>query len=111
MVLQFMARAGRPLSELVRGLPSYVMIKTKLPCPAEAVGEILREAKAALAGRPGARLNDADGLRADLEEGWVCVRASNTEPILRIIAEARTQPQAESLVQRVRHVVDGILGR
>jgi phosphomannomutase len=108
MVLQLMAQTGRPLSEIVRGLPAYVMIKTKLPCPFEAVDEILRRARAALAGR-GAMYNDSDGLRADLSEGWVCVRASNTEPILRIIAEAKQRPAAEELIRQVREVVDAVL--
>jgi phosphomannomutase len=109
MVLQLMARLGKPLSEIVAGLPSYVMIKAKLPCPSEAVGEILRQARAALSSRGATKFNDADGLRADLEEGWICVRASNTEPILRIIAEAKERPSAESLIGRVRAVVDSVL--
>ncbi len=101
-ILQLLAQTGKPLSQVVAGLPAYVMLKTKFPCAAGAVPAMLARAREALAARPGAKLNDADGLRADLEEGWVCVRASNTEPIVRIIAEARTREAADALVQQVR---------
>ena len=46
-------------------------------------------------------INDLDGVRVDLAEGWVHVRPSNTEPIVRVIAEADTKEQAEALVARV----------
>ena len=108
-VLQLMAETGKTLSQLVADIPSYVMLKTKFPCPAEAVEPIVRKAREALAARPGARLNDSDGLRVDLPEGWVCVRASNTEPIMRIIAEAASRPAAEKLVSDVRAIADGVL--
>jgi len=110
MVLQLMAQTGKGVSELVCGIPTYVMIKTKFPCPAEAVGGILQKAREALSAEKGAHFNEADGLRADLEEGWVCVRASNTEPIARIIAEAKTRPQAEALIRQVRQAADAVLG-
>jgi phosphomannomutase len=109
MVLQLMAQTGKAVSELVKQLPSYVMRKTKFPCPLEAVPEILRAARAAFAGRPEARFNDADGLRVDLPEGWLCVRGSNTEPIARIIAEARSEEEVQSLIKPVRAAADGVL--
>jgi len=59
--------------------------------------------------RDGATLNDADGLRVDLPGRWVCVRASNTEPIMRIIAEAPDQPAAEALVAEVRQLADEVM--
>ena len=124
-ILQLMARTGKSVSELVQGIPAYVMIKTKFACPAEAVREIVQKAREALAagGKRGQspaaagysplspRFNDADGLRADLPEGWVCVRASNTEPIMRIIAEAADRSQAEALIQQVRQAADAVLGK
>jgi len=109
MVLQLMAQTGKTLGELVKQIPAYVMRKTKFPCPPEAVPEILRGARAAFAGREGARFNDADGLRVDLPEGWVCARVSNTEPIARIIAEARTEEQVQALIRPVREAADAVL--
>ena len=60
--------------------------------------------------RTGARFNDQDGLRIDLPDGWVSVRASNTEPIMRIMAEARKRDAAERLVTEVRRIADRVIG-
>jgi phosphomannomutase len=109
MVLQLMAQTGKPLSELVSQIPSYVMVKTKFPCPPEAVAGILRAARGVFAGRPDARFDDADGLRVDVSEGWVCIRASNTEPIARILAEARTEAEVQALVKPVRAAADAVI--
>jgi len=109
-VLQYLAETGKRLSELVAEVPAYVMRKTKLPCPAGAADRVTAGARKALAGRPGAKLNDADGLRVDLPEGWVCVRASNTEPILRIIAEAGDGTVVDALIAEVREIAEGAIG-
>jgi len=109
MVLQYLAETGKPLSELVAEIPRYVMLKTKMPCSAGAAEKVVARAKAAFAGKPGATLNDSDGLRIDLPGRWVCVRASNTEPIMRIIAEAPDQAAAEALVAEVRKLADEVM--
>jgi len=101
MILQQMAETGKTITRLVADIPRYVMIKTKFPCPADAAEKVAAAAREAFAAREGASFNDADGLRIDLPEGWVCARASNTEPIMRIIAEAPTQQAAESLIAEV----------
>lgn len=109
MVLQYLAETGKPLSELVAEIPRYVMLKTKMPCPAGAAEKVVARAKEAFTGREDATLNDADGLRIDLPGRWVCVRGSNTEPIMRIIAEAPDQAGAESLVAEVRKLADEVM--
>ena len=48
------------------------------------------------------KLNTSDGVRIDFADGWVHLRASNTEPIFRVIAEATSQAAAEQLIARVR---------
>ncbi len=99
LVLQLMARTGRRLSELVDGLPRYVMIKQKFECPrerAQAAADAIAQAFA------GERIDRADGTRVDFAEGWVHARASNTEPIMRIIAEAGDERTARALIARVR---------
>lgn len=108
-VLQYMAETGKPLSQLVAEIPRYVMLKTKLPCPAGAAEKVVEAAKAKFASQSDARLNTDDGLRIDLPQGWVSVRASNTEPIMRIIAEAPDKTQAEQLVAQVRSLADSVV--
>jgi len=109
MVLQYLTETGKPLSELVAEIPRYVMLKTKMPCSAEAAGKVVARVKAVFATRHGATMNDSDGLRIDLPGRWVCVRASNTEPIMRIIAEAPDQAAAEALVAEVRKLADEVM--
>ena len=109
-VLQYMAETGKTISQLVDEIPRYFMLKTKLPCPAGAAEKVAAAARKAFEGRAGAKFNTADGLRIDLPAGWVCARASNTEPIMRIIAEAADRKSAEALVDEVRCIAEKVIG-
>ena len=99
LVLDLLATRSEPLSTIVDALPRYAILKTKLDLAAigglEAVGPALERLKSAFAHE---RVNDSDGVRVDFADGWVHLRASNTEPIARIIAEAPTKARAEELV-------------
>ena len=79
------------------------MLKATAPCDRSAVAASLQRLREAFAEQ---RLNTADGVRIDWPEGWVHVRASNTEPIMRIIAEAADEPSAAALIQRVREATE-----
>lgn len=95
-VLALMARQGRSLSALAAAIPPYEMIKRKLDI---GTGARSAEALERLAGcYRGARLDTRDGVRIDLDGGWVHLRASNTEPIVRLIAEARSRDAALKLI-------------
>jgi len=100
LVLDLIASRGEPLSKIVDGLPRYAIVKTKLDLASigglAAVAPALAKLKTAFAKE---RVSDVDGVRIDFADGWVHVRASNTEPIARIIAEAPTRERAEALVQ------------
>jgi phosphomannomutase len=95
LILSLMVEEGRPLSQLVSELPRFVMMKTKYEVPREK----LPAAFAALEARwPEAKLNREDGLRLDGPDWWLHVRGSNTEPVVRVIAEAPTEPQVKELL-------------
>jgi len=92
----------RDLGEWVDSLPAYSIVKDKLECPADrvesacrALEEKYRDAKA----------TRGDGLRLDWPDRWVQVRASNTEPILRVIAEAPDEAVAAALCSEAMFVV------
>ncbi|WP_243664139.1 hypothetical protein [Rhodothermus marinus] len=87
MVLQHLANLEQSLSELVATLPRYAIVKHKLPLDNLDVDRALQRLAERYAH---ARISTIDGLKIDLDEGWVHLRKSNTEPILRIYAEART---------------------
>jgi phosphomannomutase len=109
-VLQYMAETGISLSGLVQRIPAYVMLKTKQPCPVGAIEGIISMTRGAFASRQGARLDESDGLRIDFDDAWVSVRASNTEPIMRIMAEAPYTSAAETLVAEVTEIAATVTG-
>ena len=106
LVLQLLTGEHRPLSEIVASMPRYAMIKQKFECSKEKTAEVLEAVRSQFSGE---RINDLDGVRIDWPEGWIHVRASNTEPIIRIIAEATDRPAAQSLVDRIRKIAYPIL--
>ena len=99
LVLQLMATTGKTVSQLVAELPRFAMIKQKQECPRERIAAASDAVAAAFANE---RVNRSDGTRVDFAEGWVHLRASNTEPIVRIMAEAEDEATATSLIERVR---------
>jgi phosphomannomutase len=101
-ILSLMAETRKTLSQLVAELPRYAMLKTKFEVPRE----MLAGAFEALEARwPEARVNRDDGLRLDGPDWWLHVRGSNTEPVVRVIAEAPTPEQAEQLCREAGAVV------
>lgn len=100
LVLQLLAATGKSLSGLVAELPQYASIKQKLDLPDRSQAEpaITAVTRAFSDRRP----NTSDGVRVDFEAGWIHLRASNTEPLLRIIVEGRTPADADKLLTEVR---------
>lgn len=100
LVLALLAREGRPLSEIVAAARRYVIVKAKAPR-----GPALERVFAALRERfPDAEADLQDGLRLGWPDRWVHVRPSNTEPIIRLIAEAPTRDGAERLLEEGRRL-------
>jgi len=94
LILNLMAEEKKSLSQLIAELPKYEMRKTKFTVAKSA----LPAALAAIEKNwPEANANKLDGLRLDGEDWWLHVRASNTEPIIRVIAEAPTAERVEAL--------------
>lgn len=91
-VLDIMAEEERPLSELVKGIPEYHMIKQKVPCRDKL--KLLEGLK-----KEFPEANFIDGARIEFEDGWILIRPSGTEPIARIFAEAKTKERAEKLIE------------
>ena len=103
LVVNAIARTGRSLSKLLDGLPKFYMVKEKIPCDEGAKDRTMKALKARLQGRISSNL---DGLRVDLEgRGWFLVRASGTEPLLRLYVEARTESQVQEILDEFRPLV------
>ena len=83
-------------------LPFYTIVKDKLECPQEAVAAACTALRTTFTD---ADAQEGDGLRLDWEDRWVQVRGSNTEPILRVIAEAPETDDARALCRQAMDVV------
>jgi phosphomannomutase len=94
LILNLMAETGKKLSELVAELPTYHIVKDKYTVERERLPDLF----AALTKRwPEAKADRMDGLRLDWADRWLHVRPSNTEPIVRVIAEAPRAEDAKEL--------------
>lgn len=105
LILSAMAEKSVTLSELNAEVPDYVMIKTKFSIAGVSPAMLIEKMRAVFQGR--AQINAEDGVKASLEESWVHLRASGTEPVVRVFAEARTQIAAQALVDEVKEKVVG----
>jgi phosphomannomutase len=94
LILDAMAAREAKLSALADELPRYAIHKDKLSLPRERIGPALDALVARFADAEVSRL---DGVRLDWPQKWLIVRASNTEPIVRAIAEAPTIEEARQL--------------
>jgi phosphomannomutase len=100
LFLSFMAKTKLKCSEIKALYPNYVISKNKIKLTKDMnVQEILQKVTQQFASfHP----NTIDGVKIDFEQGWVHLRPSNTEPIIRIYAEARTETEAQELAGKIR---------
>ena len=106
LFLTLLAKSGKKVSELRRQYPAYEIYKTKIQLtPDIDVDAILEAVKQKFAGET---ITDIDGVKIDFAESWVHLRKSNTEPIIRIYAEAHTADEARALADCIRQVVDSL---
>ncbi len=99
LFLTLLAKSGKTVSELRKQYPQYSIFKTKFQLKPELdIDAILCDIKTKYAAE---RITDIDGVKIDFENSWVHLRKSNTEPIVRIYAEAHTDREAEELAARI----------
>lgn len=108
LLLQLLASAGKPLSGLVAEYPRYSIVKDKLDRPDGSLDSVYRALTSAFAD---AEVDRQDGLRFSWGDQWVHVRPSGTEPIVRVIAEARSETDARALVARARAPLDALVSK
>ena len=100
LMLQLMAERGMKVSELAGEFPRYTMVKDKIGIAEK--GAWVEPVKKLFDGE---RLDFSDGIKVMFPVSWVHIRGSNTEPIVRVIAEAPTGEEARRLVRRVFGVI------
>ena len=98
LILHLLAETGQTITELVNSLPRFAMIKEKLVCPSDKISVVLRMLRNEYAAYP---MDLRDGVKVSLPNGWFLVRGSNTEPIIRVIAEAKREADARAILDSV----------
>jgi phosphomannomutase len=102
LLLDAMAERGMTMSQLADELPRYEIAKTQIPLPREKLAVALDALEKHFAA---ARPDRLDGLRLDWPDRWFLVRPSNTEPIVRAVAECRTTAESNDLLAEAADVV------
>jgi len=101
LLLCHLAATGRLMSELAESLPQLAMVKDHLPIEPSVIYTALQEFRDTVQDE-GAAVDLLDGVKVAFEDGWVHVRASNTESMIRIIVEADTAARATDLADWAR---------
>ena len=103
LFLSSLAQKGCKVSELRATFPNYCISKNRIDLTPEIdVDKVLATVKERYQNE---RINDRDGVKIDFADGWVHLRKSNTEPIIRVYSEAATMDEANALAQKVIDVV------
>ena len=98
LLLDRLAETGLSVSALAAKLPRYARRASTLPFEHGRLGQLMQDLEEEF---PSARADRTDGLKLIVDQGWLHVRASNTEPIMRISVEARSEPDSDALLGRV----------
>ena len=101
LVLELLAETGKMVSQLACDVGGYAMHKSKYPADKKQAAAIIEKAKTAFAD---AKVDTSDGCRFDLPDGWIHIRTSNTEPIMRIIVETKDLAVAKRYLDTIEAI-------
>ena len=108
LFLTLLAKSGKKVTELKNTYPQYAISKNKIELTPEidvdAILEVMKEKY------KNENVTDIDGVKIDFEDCWVHLRKSNTEPIIRIYAEASTIEAADRLGEDIKKIVAEVAG-
>ncbi|HEY3921825.1 MAG TPA: hypothetical protein VGL76_06900, partial [Gaiellaceae bacterium] len=104
-LLQLLAPAGRPVSELVGELPRPTLVHHEVPCPWAAKGTVMRLLNERYAD---AHVDLLDGIKVFEERGWVQARPDADEPVVHVYGEGETEEQSEELVRELEAFVEAV---
>ena len=108
LFLTFMAKSGKKCSDIRKQYPAYTISKNKIELQASMnVPEIMKKIAAKYSDN---EVNTIDGVKIDFPDGWVHLRPSNTEPIIRVYAEAQDEAYASSLASRIMTDIKALIG-
>ena len=100
LILEYMATSGKTISELQKEVPKYYMIKDRIEGTQEQAYRLMRQLKKKYWNK--GELSLIDGLKIQFDNYWIHIRPSNTEPIIRLIVEAKSQEVAEKIAKQFK---------
>ncbi len=98
LILHLLAESGKTVTQLLQSFPRYSIVKERMVCPSQRIPAVLKMLRQKFGDFP---VDTRDGIKVMLPEAWFLVRGSNTEPIIRIVAEAKSEGQAKEIVADV----------
>ena len=107
-IAEIFARSGKRFSELIDELPTYYQFKTKRKVEGDRKAAVARAGE--LAREKRYRTDTTDGTKILFSDGWVLVRASGTEPIIRVFSEAKDEEKAKEYLELGLNLLEKAIG-
>jgi phosphoglucosamine mutase len=110
LLLQTVEEANQDLAEFVAQAPTYPLMRQSVDCRNDVKGAVMKEAYQTLpAIFPTREQTSVDGLRLSLAQGWLLVRPSGTEPLIRVTAEAETQEAVREIMKKATRAIERLV--
>jgi phosphomannomutase/phosphoglucomutase len=109
-ILEIMAKENKKLSELIDEIPKYEVFKTKMACPNEIKEIVMKKlAESTKNDSNVIKIDETDGVKLYIDDGWVLMRPSGTEPIFRVYSESKNKETAEELALKYKKITEDLI--
>jgi len=108
ILLSQLSNAGE-IRQFFQGIPRLFFEKAKVPCPNELRESVMAQVKEKAYLFAPDEINTLDGLRLEFPDSWMLIRASGTEPVIRVVSESTSQAQTDGLVSKGKELVQSLV--
>lgn len=108
LILEYLAKSNKKVSRLADELPHYEMIKGKFKCPFSKTSDVVETIKLVYGKE---KIDTRDGVKVIWQDKWAHIRSSNTEPIIRLITEAKTKKEANGLYINIARNIERVVNQ
>jgi phosphoglucosamine mutase len=110
-ILELMAETERSFGDLISEIPIYPLLKTKIQCPNDEKSIAMKNLVKILPKEIGnvREVITVDGIGLNLQDGWILVRPSGTEPVIRITCEASSDERVKEILEKSRAIVERVI--
>ena len=109
-IAEILEKTNHSLSSIIKKIPIYPVKKIEISCKDEIKFNFINQLKEQIV-KEYQQVNTLDGIRVNLDKGWVLIRASNTSPLIRLTVEADTEQTVHSLVNQFKEKVDHVINQ